>query len=185
MDQFFLDIVQNERPLAWLYQFFVMVLVSMIPFAPIPVLAAFIASNHAFFPGLAINMLGTTLGSFFLFLLSKGLLRHVALKYLTKRRQFLTRYLALIEKNGFLAVLIGRIIPVLPSAGINLIAGISNVNLGAFIAATFLGKLPIILAFSLAGHQIAAGNWDTIFIVALYVLALFLIGKKLKRKWSQ
>lgn len=168
----------------FLFHFLVMALVSMIPFAPIPALAAFIASKHAFFPGLGINLLATILGSVLLFLLSRNLLRHVALKYLLKR-QDLTKYFTLIEKNGFLAVLLGRIIPVLPSAGINLIAGISNVNLGAFIAATFLGKLPTILAYSLAGHQIAAGNWNTVFIIMLYVLVLFLIGKKLKQKWRQ
>lgn len=184
MDQFILDIIQNERPYGSLYQFLIMALVSMIPFAPIPVLAAFIASNNSFFLGLGINLLGTTLGSVLLFLLSRNLLRHVAHKYLVKR-QYLKKYLALIEKNGFLAVLLGRIIPVLPSAGINLIAGISNVNLGSFIAATFLGKFPTILAFSIAGHQIAAGNWYTVFIIMLYVLVLFLIGKKLKRKWRQ
>ena len=184
MEKFFLDIIQNESPYVAFYQFLAMVIVSMIPFAPIPVLAAFIASNHSFFPGLAINLLGTTLGSALLFLLSRNLLRHVAFKYLVKR-QYLKKYLALIEKNGFIAVLLGRIIPILPSAGINLIAGISNVNLGAFIAATFLGKLPTILAFSLAGHQMAAGNWTTVFIITLYVLVLFLIGKKLKQKLRQ
>lgn len=182
MDQIILDLIQNERPYTWLLQFFIMVLVSMIPFAPIPVLAAMIASSHAFIPGFAINILGTTVGSILLFLLSKSLLRNIALKYLLKR-QYLTKYLALIEKNGFLAVLLGRIIPILPSAGINLIAGISNVSFVAFFAATLLGKLPTIVAFSLAGHQIAAGNWNTVFLIALYVLALFLIGKKLKQNW--
>lgn len=183
MDQLLLDILENERPYAWIYQFFIMAIVSMIPFAPIPVLAAFIASNHALFPGFAINMLGTTLGSFLLFLFSKSVLRHVAKNYVTKKKH-LSKYLALIEKNGFLAVLLGRIIPIVPSAGINLIAGISNVGVGAFITATLLGKLPVILAYSLAGHQIAAGNWGTVLIVTLYVLILFLIGGKLKRKWS-
>ncbi|MCH7322763.1 VTT domain-containing protein [Solibacillus sp. MA9] len=184
MEHLFLDFVQNEKPFAWLYQFLIMVLVSMIPFAPIPVLAAFIASNHDFLPGLLINMLGTMIGSLLLYLLSKRLLRRVALKYLTKR-QYLTKYFELIETHGFLAVLLGRIIPILPSAGINLIAGISNVSFVAFIAATFLGKLPTILAFSLVGHQMAAGNWDTVLIIALYLFALFLLGKKLKHKWSR
>ena len=182
MEQLFLDIVQNESPFSWLYHFFIMVLVSMVPFAPIPVLAAFIASHYDFVPGLVINMLGTTTGAILLFLLSKSILRRVALKYLTKRN-YLTKYLELIKTNGFLAVLLGRIIPILPSAGINLIAGISNVNVVAFIAATFLGKLPTILAFSLAGHQIAAGNWNTVFIIALYLRALFLLGKKVKQHW--
>lgn len=183
MEKLLIDIIQNEVSFAWLYQFFLMALVSMIPFAPIPVLAAFIASNHAFSTGFAINMLGTTFGSFLLFLFSKSVLRRVALNYVTKKKR-LSKYLALIEKNGFLAVLLGRIIPVVPSAGINLIAGISNVRVGTFITATLLGKLPIILGYSLAGHQIAAGNWGTVLMIALYVLILFLIGVKLKRKWS-
>ena len=183
MEQLFLEFIQNDSSTAWLYQFLMMLLVSMVPFAPIPVLAAFIASNHDFLPGLFINLLGTITGSFLLFLLSKSLLRQAALKYLTKRL-YLTKYIQLIERNGFLAVLLGRIIPILPSAGINLIAGISNVGVVAFIAATFLGKLPTILAFSLAGHQMAAGNCEIVLIVALYVFALFLIGRKLKQRWS-
>ncbi|WP_336046637.1 TVP38/TMEM64 family protein [Solibacillus ferritrahens] len=184
MEQLILDLVQNENPYAWLYQFLIMLLVSMIPFAPIPVLAAFIASNYDFIPGLMINLLGTTTGSILLFLLSKNLFRSVALKYLTKH-QYLAKYVELIQTNGFLAVLLGRLIPILPSAGVNLIAGISNVHVIAFIAATILGKLPNILAFSLAGHQIASGNWDVVLIIALYLIALFLLGRKIKQKWTR
>ena len=181
MDQF-LDFVQNERPFSWFYQFLIMALVSMIPFAPIPVIAALIANSHDFLPGLLINMLGTLTGSLLLFWLSKTWLRKVALTYVTKK-QHLTKYIKLIQTNGFLAVLLGRLLPIVPSAGINLIAGISNVGLVAFLAATFLGKLPIILAFSLAGHQIAAGNWEVVLMIALYVIALLLLGSKLKHKW--
>lgn len=184
MEQLFLDIVQNEKPLSWLYQFLMMVLVSMVPFAPIPMLATFIASIHDFGTGLLINMLGTTTGSIILFLLSKNKLRHMAQKYLTQRKD-LIKYLELIKTNGFLAVLFGRLIPILPSAGVNLITGISNVSLTAFITATILGKLPTILAFSLAGHQIAAGNWNNVFIIVLYLFVLFLLGKKIKKIWNQ
>lgn len=184
MEQLILELVQNESPYTWLYHFFIMMLVSMIPFAPIPVLAAFIASNHDFMPGLMINLLGTTTGSSILFLLSKNLLRSVALKYLTKQ-QYLTKYLELIQTSGFLAVLLGRLIPIIPSAGVNLIAGISNVHLFAFIAATILGKLPTILAFSLAGHQIASGNLEIVLFIALYLFVLFLLGGKIKQKWSR
>lgn len=184
MEQFFLDFIHTDRPFAWLYQFLIMMLVSMVPFAPIPVIAAFIASSHSFWDGFIINMLGTLTGSVLLFLLSKSLLRNMAVKYLAKQ-QALTKYMQLIQTNGFLAVLLGRIIPILPSAGINLIAGISNVRFIAFLSATFLGKLPTILAFSLAGHQMAAGNWDIVLIIALYLFALLLLGRKIKQKWTR
>lgn len=58
MDQLLLDILENERPYAWLYQFFLMALVSMIPFSPIPVLAAFVASHHTFFRALQLTCSG-------------------------------------------------------------------------------------------------------------------------------
>ncbi|MER2172184.1 MAG: VTT domain-containing protein [Psychrobacillus psychrodurans] len=184
MEQLFFDIVQNEKTFAWVYQFLIMVLVSMIPFAPIPVVATFVASNQGFLVAFLISILGTTMGSTLLFLLSKRLLRRLALKYLTNRK-YLTKYLKLIKENGFSAVLLGRIVPILPSAGINLIAGISNVRLIHFVTATLLGKLPTILAFTFAGQQIATGNWYTILIIALYLIALFLIGKKIKQQWSK
>lgn len=75
----------------------------MVPFALIPVLATFIASIHDFGTGFLINMLETTTGN--------------SLFY------FLTKYLELIKINVFLAVLFGRLIPILPSVGVNLITG--------------------------------------------------------------
>lgn len=184
MEQFFLDLVKNDSHFSWLIQFLLMAVVSIIPFAPIPVLAAYIASHHDFITGLFINLFGTLTGSILLFLLSKTLLRQFSLRYLEKK-QSLSKYLLLIESNGFLAVLLGRLIPILPSAGINLLAGISNVGFVAFTFATLLGKLPTIIAFSLAGHQMAAGNWHIVFIIGLYLLVLVLIGRKIKQSWSK
>ena len=184
MKQTIFSILQSEHSFDWLYQFLAMAFVSMVPFAPIPLVAALIAGQHSFEIGLLINMTGTITGSVILFLLSKNVLRNIAMKYLAKRQTF-TKYLQLIETNSFLAVFLGRIIPIMPSAGVNLIAGISNVRLFPFIAATFLGKLPTILGFSLAGHQIATGNWHSLLIIALYLLALFLLGSKLKKKWQK
>lgn len=184
MEQFFLDIIKSDSSFAWIIQFLIMVVISIIPFAPIPILAAYIASHQDFINGLLINLFGTLTGSILLFLLSKTLLRQFAFRYL-KKKQTLTKYLHLIESNGFLAVLLGRLIPILPSAGINLLAGISNVSILAFTSATLLGKLPTIVAFSLAGHQMAAGNWHIVFIIALYLLVLLLIGRKIKQHWSK
>jgi uncharacterized membrane protein YdjX (TVP38/TMEM64 family) len=48
------------------------------------------------------------------------------------------------EQNGFLYVLVGRLIPVLPSSLINLGAGVTRVRFGAFLTATMLGKLPMV-----------------------------------------
>ena len=144
MEQILVSILEYKQTYMWILQFLMMALVSMIPFAPIPILATIIATNHTFTIGLAINLAGTVTGSILLFWLSKSFLRKLAQKSLQKRN-YLKNYLELISSNGFLAILIGRIVPIMPSAVVNLIAGISGVRFFEFTSATILGKLPTIL----------------------------------------
>ena len=183
MEQLLETLSNSDTSLSIFLQFFLMVLVSLVPFAPIPVLATFIGTNHSFLIGLCINLGGTVTGSIVLYLLSKNLLRRVAQKAIYKYR-YLERFLNLIYTNGFLAVLIGRLVPLVPSAAVNLIAAISGVPFKNFLIATVLGKLPIIIGFSFAGNQLAAGNWQMLIIITLYLLILLLIARKLKVKWQ-
>lgn len=182
MEQFLQSLTNTKNTYSIVLQFLIMATVSFIPFAPIPVLATIIGANHSLLMGLFINLGGTVVGSIVLYLLSKNLLRKIANKILLKYSMY-ERFISLIQSNGFLAVLIGRLVPILPSAGINLIAGISGVTFLAFTAATILGKLPMILTFSIAGNQLADGNWSTFFLVALYLLVIILISRKIKKKW--
>lgn len=183
MEQLLLFLSEGNSSYSIGIQFLLMVLVSLIPFAPIPVLAAYIGSQHDFITGFIINMSGTLTGSIILYVFSKTLLRRLARKTLLKY-DHLRRYLSLIESNGFLAVLIGRVVPILPSAGVNLIAGVSGVSFIAFSLATFIGKFPTLIAFSFAGNQLAANRWDVVLYIVLYVLILTIIGMKLKKKWQ-
>jgi uncharacterized membrane protein YdjX (TVP38/TMEM64 family) len=48
------------------------------------------------------------------------------------------------EKNGFFYVLIGRLIPVMPSSLINLGAGVTKISVRQFVLATWLGKFPMV-----------------------------------------
>ena len=179
-----LNLLNSSDPLtSVIIQFFIMVAVSLVPFAPIPVLATIIGTNHSFITAFCINLAGTVTGSIILYQLSKSMSQKLTDKLLMKYNH-LERFITLIQTNGFIAVLLGRLVPVLPSAGINLIAGISGVTFVAFTTATLLGKFPIILAFSLAGNQLAAGNWYTLILIALYLMVLILIGGKLKKKWK-
>ena len=87
-----------------------MALVSMIPFAPISVLAAIIASNHIFSTGFAINMLGTTNIRILSFipLQQKRAAPCVTSLY---SEEASVEIPCINRKNGFLAVLLGRITP--------------------------------------------------------------------------
>jgi uncharacterized membrane protein YdjX (TVP38/TMEM64 family) len=45
-----------------------------------------------------------------------------------------------IERNGFMYILIARLIPIMPTSVINIAAGISTVKLNHYVAATFVGN---------------------------------------------
>lgn len=183
MEQF-VNIFNNSNTITMiLLQLLMMVTVSIIPFAPIPVLVTLVGTHHSFLIAFCINLLGTLTGSVILYQLSKSMSQRRMKKTLNKFDQ-LQNFKTLIQTNGFLAVLIGRLVPILPSAGVNIMAGISGVTFIAFATATLLGKIPIILAFSLAGNQLADGNWYTLTFVGLYIFVLILIGGKVKKRWK-
>lgn len=88
--------------------------------------------------------------------------------------------------NGFLLILLLRLIPLFPFKIVSYSAGLSNVKFGDYFLATTLGSLPGILAYVNIGdksHEIGSGSF---YLAIAFLLLLGLIsipGKKfLKRR---
>lgn len=64
------------------------------------------------------------------------------------------KYTKKIEKNGFLFVLIARLIPVMPTNVINIAAGLSSIKPRHFIFATLIGNAIYTLLISIASFNI-------------------------------
>lgn len=108
-------------------------------------------------------------------------------KYILIRHRDLDKSEAFFLKRGDLAVLIGRILPVIRTF-ISLPAGIAEMPLPRFITYTVLGSIPWTLGLAYAGRLLAA-NWQTVssdatpvsIIVALVILA-WIIWWYIKRR---
>lgn len=59
-----------------------------------------------------------------------------------------------ILRGGVLAIAAIRLVPIAPYTVVNLVAGASEIRLGAFVAGTILGMLPGWIMMSALGHQI-------------------------------
>jgi uncharacterized membrane protein YdjX (TVP38/TMEM64 family) len=59
-----------------------------------------------------------------------------------------------IARGGVLAVAAIRLVPLAPFTVVNLVAGASEIRLGAYVAGTVLGMLPGLIVMSALGHQI-------------------------------
>ncbi|MBW5446324.1 hypothetical protein GE107_09660 [Cohnella sp. CFH 77786] len=71
------------------------------------------------------------------------------------------------EKSPFFAVLLARMIPVVPAQAVNIYAALTRMNVLPYLAATLLGKLPFLLAATLLGDQLtAASGWRNAIVTA-------------------
>lgn len=134
-------------------------------------------------------MIGTNLSA----LLSFGLARYfgasLSAEVLTHERRW-TPYLARLRHNGFMAVLLMRLL-LLPFDPINYLAGFARVGWSAFALATVLGIIPTAFVFvsfgaaidlqALAAGQLPRFDWRMLGLAALILAASFLISRYYQR----
>ena len=180
----FFNWLQYDTWWASIICFFLLALLAFVPATPIPLVAGIIGTSYPFPVALCISLGGTVLGSILMFFLCRTAFQKIALKQV-QRWQRLDGFFKLLERNDFVAVLIGRLVPIMPSAAINAIAGVANVRFHAFLLATTLGKLPTIMAFTLAGSQFAENQYITGLMIGFYVLFVAFLGFKIRKKWTR
>jgi phospholipase D1/2 len=86
-----------------------------------------------------------------------------------------------IVKGGVLAIAAIRLVPVAPFTVVNLVAGASEIRLGAFLAGTILGLAPGLIVMSALGHQLmriirGPSAIDILLLAGVIVLWLALAG---------
>lgn len=177
-----LNWIQHDSWMTRISSFFLMAMLAFIPAVPIPLVVGIIAATYSIPVALFISLGGTVFGSICMFFLCRYAFQGIALKQVQKRKR-LDGFFQLLERNGFLAVLIGRLIPIMPSAAINAIAGVTKVRFSSFLFATTIGKVPTMMFFTLAGAQFGKNQLLTAMMIGLYVLVLFLLGMKMRNKW--
>ncbi|PRO64691.1 TVP38/TMEM64 family protein [Alkalicoccus urumqiensis] len=94
-----------------------------------------------------------------------------------------------LEKNGFLYVLLIRLIPIFNFDMISYLSGVSKIRARAFAAGTFLGIIPGAFAYSFLGASVVEGNAGLIFAAVAVFIAVSAIPvffrKKLWQKTTQ
>ena len=182
--EIFLTTVIEERPvISLLLAFCLLALLSCVPFLPIPLVVGLLATQYEWHIAFIVSVAGNVVGSVLMFVLMRRLLAAYAKKQLAKYK-YVQRFSQFMRSNGFLAVLVGRMIPIMPSAAINSIASITGVSFMAFCAATFIGKMPNMLIYSVAGSELQNSPLLTLTVVALYIVVLGAIGHAVKKKLS-
>ncbi|TKH35232.1 TVP38/TMEM64 family protein [Paenibacillus polymyxa] len=155
-------------------------LFALIPFIPYKLIIASIAYAAGAWQGALICWLGTTLAALVVYSAVRTLFRDKGRAYL-ERVPALERFNQVMEKDSFTAVLLARLIPVIPQAAVNVYAGVAGFSFWSFMLGTAIGKLPTIAVYAYAGGTFAEHPITGLLILLLYT-ALVSGGFVLYRK---
>lgn len=169
------------------------------PLAPLLFIAAHIGASLLFVPrtllaivaGLAFGMgwglcwgaIGSTLGAVAGFLLARFINRgFVDLESIRR----VGPYIEHAERGGWRTVVALRLVPILPHSLTNYALGLSRMPLGAYALGSFLGQLPLTVAYvdlGAAGERALAGraDWATPTAIGAAALLLSLLFPALSR----
>ncbi|WP_010308214.1 TVP38/TMEM64 family protein [Kurthia senegalensis] len=172
-------LANHHIPLMLLIMFGIMLCQNIFTFIPLVVVIGVNTTLFGFWQGYAYSIICSTIASTLIFLsirfLFPNLFAHSKLEKYEKK----------IEKNGFLFVLSGRILPFMPTNLINILSGISSMKISSFILGTAIGNT--VYGFVLAAASfgvISLGIHDSklLVIMALFLLFAFVVFKSIKKR---
>ncbi|GGF23745.1 hypothetical protein GCM10011611_32320 [Aliidongia dinghuensis] len=167
------------------------------PYAPLIFIAIHIAASLLFVPrtplsiaaglmfGLWYGTLWAVLGAMAGSLAGFALARYVNAGWIRPDRlPKLGELLARVERGGWRAVALIRLVPIMPHTPVNYAFGLSRISLGNYLAGSLVGQLPITVFcvdVGSAGGQVLTGslNWIEPTLVGVGALALSLVLPKL------
>ncbi|MCW2579012.1 MAG: Conserved rane protein of unknown function [Blastococcus sp.] len=157
--------------------------VAVVLLAPVPrsAVSVLLGVVVGFGPGLAVALSGGLLGGLAAFGLSRVLGRPAAAWVGGHRLAAVDR---LMTDRGFTAVLVGRLLPVVPFVVLSYGAGLTAIRLGHYALATAVGLLPSTVVQVGAGasaETIVAWSSPVVVLLTVAVLALVGLGVLLRR----
>ena len=152
--------------------FAVVFALSTLAFFPKPVLNVAAGAIFGVPEGLALAVIGTTLGAVLAFGLGRSLGRE-ALQPLLKRK-VLAALDRRLNDQGFGSVLLLRIVPGVPFQGVNFAAAFSGVRPWSFTTATALGVLPGTAAYVIAGAT-ASSPASPVFLLSIAAIVTMMV----------
>jgi len=173
----FLQVVEQGGFLSILVSIVLVMICVFFPIVPFQLLAGLIGAVFGMAQGVIITLSGTIIGTCLMFILIRYSFRESAQAKLEKYPK-VKEYEAFFEKNSFTAVLLTRLIPIIPSPVVNIICGLSNIKLITFITASAIGKLPNIIVLTVAGANFSNNKWLSFGIYGIYLIIILLINYK-------
>ncbi|MGM0898046.1 MAG: TVP38/TMEM64 family protein [Bacillota bacterium] len=151
-------------------------------FFPASVLS--IAGGLAFgaWMGTLYTIIGATLGAMLSFYVAKTAGKSLVTKEWTGKAAKIQTQM---EQNGFLYVLLFRLIPVINFDLISYMAAFAKVRFVSFALATFIGIIPGTFAYNFLGSSFVSGNPKIIILAVAVFIVLTVVPILIRNRWNK
>jgi len=127
--------------------------------------------------GATYTVLAATIGATCVFFLTRHLLGEILHDYFKERLKTFNDHM---DREGHWYLLSLRFSPIIPFSIVNILSGLTNVNISTFIWTTFIGVIPGAFVYSFAGRQFSRmSHTENIFTPELFKLFLALMALSL------
>jgi len=176
-------IAHNNIVLILLIMLVIMILQNLFTFIPLILVITANITLFGFWKGYLYGCFCSVIGSTLIFLSIRYLFQDAFSNSVTKK------YQEKIEEKGFIFVLLGRILPFMPTNLINFASGLSNIKISHFVMATSVGNMIYGLVLASASFSIllaSTHNPLNLLIIALIVITVVLLLRfKKKSKYNE
>ena len=125
-------------------------------------------------PGIVLSCVAETVGVTIAFVLMRFYFREAAEKAIAKS-PFLAKVDQYSGSKGFIIMLIGRMVPYLPSAVMNAVGALSSIRLRDYVLASLVGKFPSTGIEAIIGHDLIMQQENNTRLVIVVICAGILI----------
>ena len=169
------DYIKSFGSWAFFFSFWLVLFVNAIGFPPAIIFSTANTIIFGIVPGIILSVVAETAGVVISFLLMRFLFRESAEKIIAKHKS-LKNLDAYSGKNGFVVMLIARMVPYFPSIMLNAIGAVSSISLFEYTLASFVGKFPSTAIEAIIGHDAVTQNPDHTRIIVVCIIAVILIA---------
>lgn len=154
------------------------IIISLIPGQWLQIAAGFM---YGFWLGYLFSVIGAVLGTVITYYLAKVLGKDAVTLFFGEEKFHHYRE-KITSKRGMVAIFIIFLIPGVPKDLCNYIAGLSNVNLKAFMIVSIIGRTPGMMGSLLIGRQIEVGIYSGAIAIGVLAIILFILGVIFREK---
>lgn len=169
-----LDWMKSGETSGTAFVFAAAVLLATVPIVPYGMIGAVIGYKYGPLLGGMMNVGSSTIAAVVMFYLIRYVFQERG-RLLISRIRSLDRFTHLVERNAFLAVLMARLIPVMPAPAVNGYAAISRMGFISYFMGTVIGKVPVMFMFAFVGDRLLEDVSTTLWVVGFYIMFLALI----------